>query len=504
MPDAPLTNGTDEMDQTPLAEDAPQAVDDAPEAEPVGTDDALERALHNVASFGEAEPDDAEEPEAPLPDVDAPDASDPEALGSDEPEEAPFAPSEPEPEPDGFDDEYEDAEIEELDEDDNPFNGAVDAARGAHQSLREGIAAFKSVREASQLHWSARDTLRQMKEQLEEDREALEHRIDIEQRYPQIIAEQTAERDEASALSSAALRRADELDLERESLEQRLATMKQEHEEQLRPYRNLAESSKGRADDKARALADAKRAAKEAEQSVAEATKRREQRTATANRAVDNAQERMRKVQAELDAMQQDPKASPAAVSRLQNEVVAEKAHIDSARAEVGTVTEEARQAVERAQQRLFDQRSLLEQAEREAEATKREATERRSEYDKLLKEAQDQERALSDQIKEHKAEAEQQRKASQEAEVRVAAAQYLLDEAEQIHATPQETIELRDRIARQQTDLDIQQDEVDALAESERSVRKGTFRQRLILVLAIVAVVTIIVAIVVALLTHK
>lgn len=494
MSDAPLTNDTDELEDAPLADDAPQATDGLPEDEPSAADDALERALGNVAAFGEEADPSVDEP--------AFDAPDPEPA-DDVPDPDEFEPAADEAEP--ASDETADAEIEELadDEDDNPFGGAADAARGAQQSLREGIAAFKSVREASQLHSSARDTLRQMREQLDDDMAVLEHRIDIEQRYPQIIAEQTAERDEAASLSSASLRRADELDLERESIEQQLATMKQEHEEQLRPYRNLAESSRGRADDMARALADAKRAAKSAEQALSDATKRREQRIATANRAVDNAQERMRKVQAELDAMQDDPKASPAAVSRLQNEVVAEKAHIDSARADVTTVTEEARQAVETAQQRLFDQRSLLDQAEREAEATKREATERRSEYDKLLKEAQDQERALSDQIKEHKAEAERQRKAHQEAEARVAAAQALLDEAEQIHATPQETIDLRDRIARQQTDVDVQQDEVDALAESERTVRKGTFRQRLILVLAIVAVVTIIVAIIVAILTH-
>lgn len=385
----------------------------------------------------------------------------------------------------------------------SPDAGAA-GPRSAQHSLREGFAAFRSVREAQARHAEARSELHGMRERLERDTETLRRRLDIEERYPQIVAEQSAEREQAHEQAAEALRRAEELEDERGKLDRQLADLKRSDEERLRPYRNLAESTKGRSDDAARALAEARRAAKSAEQALSEATRQRDQRISNANRAVDNARERLRSVQSELEEQGAGEREGSEAGAQLARELEKERRHLEAARAEVSDVSAEADKDVEAAQQRLFDQRKLVKQAERDAEATKAEATERRGEYDELLRQSQEAQRALGEQIKERTSGAEAARREREEAEARAKVADELLEEAEAIHASPQETIELRREIARQQTDLDIQQDAVDALARDERALRKGTFRQRLVVVVAILAGVALVAALVGVLLINR
>ena len=78
-------------------------------------------------------------------------------------------------------------------------------------------------------------------------------------------------------------------------------------------------------------------------------------------------------------------------------------------------------------------------------------------------------------------------RKDASEAQTRIDDAQDVLDDAEEIHATPQETIALREQVSREQADYDRQLDAVEELAENERELRRGTLKQRLILIAGIV-----------------
>ena len=491
-------------------------LDDASNDAPItGDDDIVSRAVQNVADLpGE---DNQYDVAATIDDEPASEVTGAgeDAATTDEPSPAADEPT-PAAEPatdDGF--APADAPVGDTDipaasyENDAPQPEAEPAPAGegggdVQRSIKEGIAAFKSVYEATQKHQTARNTLRDMREQLDADTAQLQHRIAIEQSYPQIVSEQTAELNEASALSEQSLQRAATLDTERNQLESQLAADKKRHEDQLRPYRNVAESTKGRADDTANTLADVKRAIKSAETTLAEATKRRDQRLASANRSVDNAEERLRRVQADLDDARADEAGNPDVIARLEAELASEQAHLSSAKADIPTITEEGRVAVESAQQSLFRQKKVLTQAERDAEAAKKEASERRAEYDAMLKKTQDAEQALSDQIKQRISGAEEARKQAKDAQARMEAAKKLLDEAEQIHSTPQQTIALRDQIAFEQAEYDRQQDAVDELAANERTLRKKTFKQRLILILGGIAIVVLAIAIAVAIFSAR
>lgn len=500
LEDSPAITPDDETSES-LTSEPPEAAD----ASAAAIDEAVARAVEQVGALGCDDDDDTSE------DVDA---DEPETVDEPEAESA----AEPTPEEAAADSLWggaeeeasEDAEAEAAAEGENPFAAAEGAVRDAHHQIRLGLAAFRDVREATQRHADAREELRIIQETLEAHANELKHRIDIEEQYPQIVAEQTAELEAARELSAASIARAEELDAERADLESRLTILKTQNEDSLRPYRNVADSTKGRADDAARALADARRQTKSAENALNDATRRRDQAISAAHRTVDNAQQRLRQIQSELNAAQSGEasevpnETNEAAIARLQNELTSEQAHLASAEADVTSITNENRAAVEAAQQRVFDQKQLQKQAERDADAAKKEANKRRSEYERLLKKAQDSENALSDEIKQKRAEADAARKEHDDAETRIEIARERLDEAELIHATPQDTIALREQIVHEQADLDAQQDQVDELAGAERELRKGTFKQRLILIIAVAIALAIIVGIVVALVTHR
>lgn len=369
---------------------------------------------------------------------------------------------------------------------------ASGAARGVG-AVREGLAAMRDVREISRLHASAKADLRTLKAEIERDTATLEHRRQVERDYDRIVAEETAEIESARQLDEQARQRIARLEAEREELSSQLSALKADNEERLRPYRSLVDSTKGRADDAAVALADARRAVKSAETAVQEATRRREQRISSANHAVDNAQERLRKVQGELDKLQSDPNASISALPRMRDEVTVEHARLDAARKEVETVTSESQQMVDNAQTHLWTQKQSLELAERQAEETKREATERRTEYDSLYKEALAKENELEDGIKERNKAIAEAKRECEGAQARIDDAQTVLDEANDIHDNPQVTAELGNRIAASQTQLRNRTNEVKDLARTEKHLRKSTRKKRVTVIAALVGILVVV-----------
>ena len=370
-------------------------------------------------------------------------------------------------------------------------------------SLRGGIDAIRRVREASRQHASVKGQVRELSQRLEQDRAELSHREDIERHYGSIVSEQKAESSDANRSLNDANVRLKRIGQDCSKLESELSAMRAEHEESLRPYRELMESTKGRSDDAARSLSDAKRAVKTADQQVADAAKRREQRIAAANKAVDNAQDRIRRVESELANLKADPDTSASALSKMQSELTAEQTHLSTARSEVTRVTDECQRLVDNAQTHLWTQKQSLEVIERQANESKREATGRREEYESLYNAAMDQEKALSDRIAAKKDEQAQAEKDAQAAQKRIAVAQDVLDEANDIHNTPERTIALRQSIQEGEQQLEQLKGNEGQLAESEKSLRAKTRGQRY-LVFGVVALLIAIVAVVVWLLTHR
>lgn len=364
-------------------------------------------------------------------------------------------------------------------------------------SMAGSMKAIGELRKTSRMRSQARTDVRELEQAIEGDRAELAHRVEVAKNYDAIIAEQTklaeqAAEDEAKASGEAA-RQGKRLD----ELKDELSAMKESHEQKLRPYRNLMESSRGRADDAAKQLATAKRDVRRAESDLNDATKRRTQRITSAHRSVDNAKERLATIQNEMDHMQTNPEAKPAAAEKLQEEYAAQQRQLERANAEVTQVTQESQNEVDQAQQYLWRKQRELTKCEQDAEAAKQESMSHKDEYDRLFRQAQERERKKQGEIRDVEHFIETLESDVEDAQRRAADAEEILEDARDIQAHPELTEMLRERIADEQQDLKDAKRDLAKLTSSEKELRKKTLSARIAMIAAAIAVVLIVAVII-------
>lgn len=379
---------------------------------------------------------------------------------------------------------------------------AVSAASGAGRSVMSGFSAMRELRHAAKQRSDAQSDLRDIQRGLEEDRRTLEHRESVVRDYEEIVRTHSADLEKNLAEAAETQSTIDEQKEKLRRAQERLRNMREQHEQSLRPYRNLMESSRGRSDDAAKALASTKRSLRTAESALNAATKRRDQQISSANHAVDNARNRMSAIQAELDTLSNaqvagSEQADVDAVTKLQKEYALEQAHLESAQNEVLQVTQSSKDSVDQAQQKLWALQRELASAEKTATEAKEKATGHKDEYDKLYKETQAKEKAQEDAIKGYESRLKELQKTLDGANSRANAARAILEEAHEITAHPETTEGLRERIANEEEDLAAAQADLDDLLESERQLRQETRGSRFAFVAIAVVVLVIVILLV-------
>lgn len=360
---------------------------------------------------------------------------------------------------------------------------------------KDGVFALRDVRNASRQSADARAQAKKIEEALESDQKVLEHRKEIESSYTSIVEDQSRVVADAKAQAASARRRLEGLSEEHTALLADLDELKAANASELRPYKRLAETAKGALDDANRSLSESKRALKTAEGQVRDACERREQSVSSANRALDNALARQLRVQDDLKKLQAQP-GSPSAIAKMQSENVAALARVEAARAEVDRATREGQVSVENAQTHLWTQNQSLEAAQREASAAKSKYDERKADLDRRLKESEGKEAELQLRIDQKKGALDELKRDIETADQAQAEAQGLVDEAELIHSTPEETVRLEHAIATRRIELQQASDEVDLYENSEKALRKQTRLQRFALIGAVMLIVAIITAV--------
>jgi len=364
-----------------------------------------------------------------------------------------------------------------------------------------GLKAIRAVRAAAKRRADAQQDLREIERGLEEDEAELIHRQDIEDHYDEIVATETEISATARQEVQEATAKIREAQREQARLTDTLKRTRERNEQKLRPYRNLADSSRGRSDDAAKALAAARRDLKAAERAMAEATKTRDARISAAHRDVDNASERLSAVEAEAEQTRQA--GDEVALERVAAELESERAHLSTARAEVDRVSAEERDHVDQIQRNLLKRQRDLTSAEQAAEAAKTEATQRKTEYDNLYKEAQTEERVHEDAIKSQEESIKELKRTRAAAQKRYEESQATLEEANQIHDHPEVTEGLRLRIDDEQADLDEARAELDRLVKTETTLRQRTRGTRLFFIIVATLVVASVIALIVWFLTR-
>lgn len=372
---------------------------------------------------------------------------------------------------------------------------AIDAAKGVASTLKAGAFALRDVRNASRQSADARAQVKTLSEALESDQEVLDHRREIESTYASIIESQSRIIADAKAEADSAQRRLEGLSEEHAALLADLDELKAANASELRPYKRIAETAKGALDDANRSLSEAKRAVKTAEGQVRDATEHREQSVGSAYRALDNAQARQLRVQDDLKKLQAQ-QGSPSAIAKMQSENVAALARVEAARAEVDRATKEGQASVENAQTHLWTQNQSLEAAQREANAAKSKYDEQKADLDRRSKEAEGKEAELQYRIDQKKQAIDGLEENIKTAGQSQAEAQGLIDEAELIHSTPEESSRLEHAIAARHVELQQASAEVERYETTEKALRKQTRLQRLALIGATAIVVAIIAAI--------
>ncbi len=361
------------------------------------------------------------------------------------------------------------------------------------RSISQGMRSIGELRKTSKQRSQAQAEVRDIERAIDDDRDELAHRLEVERDYDVIVNEQTRAIEKATQDEDAANSKLNAEQCRLDQLKDELSTMKERHEQKLRPYRNLMESSRGRSDDAAKQLANVRRDVRRAEGELNDATKRRTQRIANAHQAVDNSKNRLASILSELETTQGDPDAKPAATQKLQDEYAAQQRQLQRANDDVVQVTQECQQEVDQAQQSLWRKQRELSKCEQDADSAKQEATTHKDEYDMLFREAQEKERTKQGEIRDSEKRVEEYRRDAGEAAGRRADAQALLDEANDIHAHPEHTEVLRSRIADSQQDLKDARQELETLAASEKELRKSTRSARIAVIAGIVVAILIV-----------
>lgn len=365
-----------------------------------------------------------------------------------------------------------------------------------------GFAAVRQVRAASKEHSNARSELKKAESALAEDKKVLDHRVDVTRSYAQIVSEQTKARTNAEKAKAAAERRIEALKEEHDKLAGELEAMRSEHAEALKPFQNVMESTRGRADDTAKLLSEAKKAVKAAQTEAIDAQARREQRISAANKAYDNAQARLRKLNADFEELKGRPDTDAGAIARMEQEISAEKAHLESTKADIPLVTDEAQKNVDAAQRHLWNQQQALDSAQKAAEEASTEAKRRKAEYDERYQSFQTEEATLDNDVVQREMGIRDASKDRDTAQANIEAAQKLLDEAEDIHAHPEVTKKLAESVAEKQHLVDIQKQEVSSLARSEKQLRSSTRKQRITFI-SLLIVIAAVILLIIWFLTH-
>ena len=416
----------------------------------------------------------------------------------DKPEPSEAETDEPEPSEAETDEQTGDAEAA-AETDDPGATTILDHARtlgaAGSRTVGEGISAMRELARARRALAKARARLAELERTAKDQDDELSHRREVEGSYDEIVRVQTDELADASALLASAGERLEDLADQRDANKAELKRLKAENDRRIAPYRELRDSAKGTLEDAEHARAEAARALKLAQAQADDATNARDTRLSSANRAADNAANRLARLQDQLTKLKRDPSAGAKEISEMSSGVAGALAQLQNAREDVARVTQETTKAVEIAQTHLYTQKKSLEEAEADLETARDDEREKREEHARLRQEADDAERELADKGSDLERQIKEERSAKDLAQGRIDAAQALIDEAEDIHAHPEATEELEQTLAETRTAAEDARQQAGVLADEEREVRERTQQARRTFY-AVVAVVVVALAI--------
>lgn len=357
------------------------------------------------------------------------------------------------------------------------------AAQAVGAFITEGVGAVRQVSAAKRAHASAREELEQLEQTILEQQDELAHRRDIEERYSQIIEEESARQDQAILNIAQAKAAQDSIRAAVDALKEKLAAVREADAQTEKRLKAAVDAAEGKEASSRESGTRLQRRLDDAKKSLEKAETEREVAIDTAQRAIDAAAARLATLREEFAEVQRNPSANSAAYSVRSNEL----------QLEISDAAEELRQAqhalpviTEEVERSLATARAMVEEAKKPIDAAKRahrevtnEADEARDALDTAKNAAAERQREIRDQIAaQEKAIKEQDRLIAGE-QAEADDAQAVMDEANDIHAHPEITEALEADLERNRAERAEQASEVRELADAERDVRQRTHDSR-------------------------
>ena len=357
------------------------------------------------------------------------------------------------------------------------------AAQAVGAFITEGVGAVRQVSAAKRAHASAREELEQLEQTILEQQDELAHRRDIEERYSQIIEEESARQDQAILNIAQAKAAQDSIRAAVDALKEKLAAVREADAQTEKRLKAAVDAAEGKEASSRESGTRLQRRLDDAKKSLEKAETEREVAIDTAQRAIDAAAARLATLREEFAEVQRNPSANSAAYSVRSNEL----------QLEISDAAEELRQAqhalpviTEEVERSLATARAMGEEAKKPIDAAKRahrevtnEADEARDALDTAKNAAAERQREIRDQIAaQEKAIKEQDRLIAGE-QAEADDAQAVMDEANDIHAHPEITEALEADLERNRAERAEQASEVQELADAERDVRQRTHDSR-------------------------
>lgn len=357
------------------------------------------------------------------------------------------------------------------------------AAQAVGAFITEGVGAVRQVSAAKRAHASAREELEQLEQTILEQQDEFAHRRDIEERYSQIIEEESARQDQAILNIAQAKAAQDSIRAAVDALKEKLAAVREADAQTEKRLKAAVDAAEGKEASSRESGTRLQRRLDDAKKSLEKAETEREVAIDTAQRAIDAAAARLATLREEFAEVQRNPSANSAAYSVRSNEL----------QLEISDAAEELRQAqhalpviTEEVERSLATARAMVEEAKKPIDAAKRahrevtnEADEARDALDTAKNAAAERQREIRDQIAaQEKAIKEQDRLIAGE-QAEADDAQAVMDEANDIHAHPEITEALEADLERNRAERAEQASEVQELADAERDVRQRTHDSR-------------------------
>lgn len=357
------------------------------------------------------------------------------------------------------------------------------AAQAVGAFITEGVGAVRQVSAAKRAHASAREELEQLEQTILEQQDELAHRRDIEERYSQIIEEESARQDQAILNIAQAKAAQDSIRAAVDALKEKLAAVREADAQTEKRLKAAVDAAEGKEASSRESGTRLQRRLDDAKKSLEKAETEREVAIDTAQRAIDAAAARLATLREEFAEVQRNPSANSAVYSVRSNEL----------QLEISDAAEELRQAqhalpviTEEVERSLATARAMVEEAKKPIDAAKRahrevtnEADEARDALDTAKNAAAERQREIRDQIAaQEKAIKEQDRLIAGE-QAEADDAQVVMDEANDIHAHPEITEALEADLERNRAERAEQASEVQELADAERDVRQRTHDSR-------------------------